>query len=370
MILTSRSTTCRRVGFLLPHLGGGGAERMLLALANGFSSAGIPTDTIVMSAQGDFLDEVGLDTRLVDLGTHRASRSVLALRRHIRDAKLDVLLSGLDHVNICATAAVMMGPRRPRLLLSQRNTLTHSNRKRSALMNWLVRQALHRADRVLAVSEGVRQDLLDHHGLSPDSVVTTYNPVVSRAMLDMAEEEPIAIAGLDRRKYVLACGRLEPQKGFDILIEAFADIAPAFPDIDLVILGRGELMQELQKQANSGSIAGRLHLPGFVHNPFALMRRAELFVLSSRHEGLPGVLIQAMACGTKVVSTDCESGPREILEGGRYGPLVPVGDAGALAQAIKTTLDQPLQAEVCERASDFSVDAVVQRHVDLVLALL
>jgi glycosyltransferase involved in cell wall biosynthesis len=343
---------------------------MILALANGFSEAGIPTDMVVMSAEGDFLHEVGPDTNVVDLGTRRASRSVPALRRHIRDAKLDVLISGLDHVNVCATAAVMLGPRRPRLLLSQRNTLSHSNRKRPAPMNWLVRRALHRADLVLAVSEGVRQDLLDHHGLSRDRVVTTYNPVVSQAMLEMAEEEPVAIAGLDGRRYVLACGRLEPQKGFDVLLEAFARIASAFPEIDLVILGRGKLLSALQEQAAGAGVAGRVHLPGFVRNPFALMRRAELFVLSSRHEGLPGVLIQAMACGTKVVSTDCESGPREILEGGRHGPLVPVGDAGALAQAITTTLGEPLRAEIRERASDFSVDTVVRRHIELVMKVL
>jgi glycosyltransferase involved in cell wall biosynthesis len=359
-----------KVGFLLPHLGGGGAERMILALANGFSRAGIATDMIVMSAQGDFLDEVDPGTRLVDLGTRRASRSVPALRRYLRDEEPAVLISGLDHVNVCAAVAVLMGPRRPRLLLSQRNTLSHSNRRRSALKNWLVRQTLRRADRVLTVSEGVRQDLLDHHGLSPDRVVTTYNPVVSRAMLDMAEEEPVAIPGLGQRRYVLACGRLQPQKGFDVLIEAFARIAPACPEIDLVILGRGKLLNALQEQAAGAGVAGRVHLPGFVRNPFALMRRAELFVLSSRHEGLPGVLIQAMACGTKVVSTDCESGPREILEGGRYGPLVPVGDADALAQAIRTTLGRPLRAEIRERAGDFSVDNVVRQHIELVMKVL
>ena len=370
MTLPSRPTAYPRVGFLLPNLGGGGAERMLLTLANGFGDAGISTDMVLMSAQGDYLDEVGPNTRIVDLGTRRASRSVLALRRYIQDVKLDVLISGLDHVNVCATAAVMLSPRRPRLLLSQRNTLSHSNRERSAQMNCLVRQALHRADLILSVSEGVRRDLLDNHGLSPDRVVTSYNPVVSRAMLDMAEEEPLAIPGLDRRRYVLACGRLEPQKGFDVLVEAFANIAPAFPDVDLVILGRGKLMHVLQGQADSAGIAGRIHLPGFVRNPYALMRRAELFVLSSRYEGLPGVLIQAMACGAKVVSTDCNSGPSEILQGGRYGPLVPVGDAHALAQAIKMTLEQPLRADVRLRASDFAVDTVVPRHIELVMKLI
>jgi glycosyltransferase involved in cell wall biosynthesis len=359
-----------RVGFLLPELGGGGAERMILALANGFGRAGIPTDMIVMSAQGDFFDELGPDTRLVDLGTRRASRSVPALRRHIQDVGLDVLISGLDHVNVCATAAVMLGPRRPRLLLSQRNTLTHSNRKRIAPVNWLIRRALHRADCVLTVSEGVRQDLLEHHGLPPERVVTTYNPVVSQAMLDLAQEEPVAIPGLEQRRYVLACGRLEPQKGFDVLIEAFTRIATACPDIDLVILGRGQLRDALQQQAAGAGIAGRVHLPGFARNPFALMRRAELFILSSRHEGLPGVLIQAMACGTKVVSTDCESGPREILEGGRYGSLVPVGNVDALAQAIRTSLEQPLEADVRARAGDFSVDTVVRRHIELVMKVL
>lgn len=367
MTIPALSGAGPRVGFFLPNLDGGGAERMILAMANGFAEAGVRTDMILMSARGDYLDEVGNHVRLVDLNRHRASRSVLALQRHIRESRLDVLISGLDHANVCATAAVAVSPRRPRLFLCQRNTLSHSARDRPRLMTWLIRQALLRADRVLAVSEGVRNDLLAHHGLNPDHVVTGYNPVVSQDMLERASAEPMVIPGLGGRRYLLACGRLEQQKGFDILIEAFTDIAPAHPDIDLVILGRGRLMQALHNQALAAGIAGRVHLPGFVHNPFALMRCAELFVLSSRFEGLPGVIIQAMACGTQVVATDCESGPREILEGGRYGALVPVGNKDALSQAIQAALRQPLHADVRTRARDFSAENVVRRHIELVL---
>lgn len=355
-----------RVGFFLPDLAGGGAERMILALANGFGAAGLSTDLILMSALGDYLGEVSPDVRLVDLGSRRASRSVAALRRHILAARLDVLISALDHANVCAAAAVALsGRQRPRLYLSQRNNFSQTARTKSTLLTWAVRRALRRADGVLAVSEGVRQDLIDNHGLPADQVVTTYNPVVSQAMINKSFEMSLPIPSLGSRPYLLACGRLEHQKGFDVLIESFARIAPSHPDTDLVILGQGSLMTALHEQAAKAKIAGRVHLPGFVRNPFAMMRKAEAFVMSSRFEGLPGVLIQAMACGAAVVSTDCESGPREVLEDGRYGALVPVDDPAALAQALDAVLRQPCHDGVVARAAIFGVNQVVKRHIDL-----
>jgi len=162
---------------------------------------------------------------------------------------------------------------------------------------------------------------------------------------------------------VLAAGRLTAQKDFPTLLRAFARLVPE-RDLRLMILGEGPDRAALEAEIEALGLGDRVALLGFQANPFSYMARARLFVLSSAWEGLPGVLIQAMACGTPVVSTDCPSGPREVLEGGRLGPLVPVGDAEALARAIMQTLDAPLPAEILKaRAAQYGLAPVSRRYL-------
>lgn len=355
----------KRIGFFLPDLSGGGAERMLLTIANGFAEQGLPTDLILMSAEGDYLREISPALRLIDLDTRRATRSVAALRGHLSKSDTGVLISGLDHANICATAATLLCRPRPRLLLSQRNTLSRSQLTRGPLHRHLTRLALRQADLVLAVSEGVRRDLIRHAGLPPARVITTWNPVPTAQIRELAAKPPAPVPGLMRgRPYILGCGRLVAQKGFDDLITAWAALGPRSPD--LVILGQGPELARLQALARELGGAGRVHFPGFYENPFALMRGAALFVLSSHYEGLPGVLIQAMACGTPVVATDCDSGPAEILQQGRYGDLVPVGDPTALTKAMAAALRKPKTEGLERRARDFGAGEVIARHIEIV----
>ncbi len=188
------------------------------------------------------------------------------------------------------------------------------------------------------------------------------NPIVEARMLGLAAQTP-RHPWLVRpdAPVILAAGRLTPQKGFDTLLHAFA-LARRERRLRLLILGEGEQRASLQSLADTLGIAGDVALPGFDANPFASMRAASLFVLSSRYEGLPGTLIQAMACGTRVVATDCPSGPREILEAGRWGRLVPVGDPAALAAAIGAALDDPAPPEGRARATCYTVDAAVDGY--------
>ena len=166
---------------------------------------------------------------------------------------------------------------------------------------------------------------------------------------------------------LLAAGRLAPAKDFATLLRAFARVRARRP-VHLVILGEGGLRHTLEKQLRELGIEADVELHGFVDNPFAWMSRASLFVLSSAWEGSPGVLVEAMACGCPVVSTDCPSGPDEILDGGRYGRLVPVGDAAALTEAIATTLDATIDREALRaRAREFDVDRAIERYLDVLL---
>jgi glycosyltransferase involved in cell wall biosynthesis len=208
-------------------------------------------------------------------------------------------------------------------------------------------------------------------GVPRDRVETIYNPVVTPDL------ESLARAAVDHPWFagdgppiLLGAGRFVAQKDFSTLVKAFARVRAVGP-ARLMILGRSKRparARRLRALAEHLGVAADVALPGFAANPFAYMARASAFVLSSRWEGLPGVLIEAMACGCPVVSTDCPSGPREILAGGSYGPLVPVGDAAALAEAILRVLALPPdRARLRTRAAEFSVEQAVDRYLDVLL---
>ncbi len=220
----------------------------------------------------------------------------------------------------------------------------------------------------MAVSEGVAEDLALTASLPRERITTIYNPVVTPALAGQAQApltHPWFAPGSP--PVLLAVGRLHYQKDFPTLLRAFARVR-AVRAVRLLILGEGDQGVALQASAQELGITTDVELPGFVLNPFAYMARAAVFVLSSAYEGLPGVLIQALACGCPVVSTDCPSGPAEILEGGVYGPLVPVGDDAALAKAILSTLNaRPNPDWLRTRAAEFSVDRAVDRYLEVLL---
>ena len=230
------------------------------------------------------------------------------------------------------------------------------------------RRAYPHADAAVGVSRGVAAELSDTVGVPLDRVHAIYNPVVSEALVRNADQ-PAGHPWLDNPgpSVVLATGRLSKQKDFPTLLAAFARLRERCK-ARLVVLGKGRLGPALESKAKELGISEHVDFPGFVQNPYPFMAKASLFVLSSRHEGLPTVLIEAMACGCPVVSTDCPFGPDEILEGGRWGELVPMGDAKALSEAMLRTLKNPRPRDVLqERASFFGIERAVARYEELLL---
>jgi glycosyltransferase involved in cell wall biosynthesis len=225
-----------------------------------------------------------------------------------------------------------------------------------------------KADAIVAVSEGVAEDVTRVTGISRDRITTIYNPVVT------PELENLRHAPLDHPWFapsspplILGVGKFKIQKDFPTLLRAFARVRAVRP-ARLLILGEGRKRAELENLARELGVANDVALPGFVPNPFPYMTRASLFVLSSAWEGLPGALVEALACGCPVVSTDCPSGPAEILAGGLYGPLVPVGNDTALAEAILSALDVPPDRDrLRARAALFSVDRATDRYLEVLL---
>ena len=235
---------------------------------------------------------------------------------------------------------------------------------------WLsrARRSYPNVDAAVGVSRGVASELTEVVGVPSDRVHTIYNPVVSPA-LDQEMNRPADHSWLDNpdQRVVLAAGRLDKHKDFLTLLTAFAKLRERC-SVRLIVLGKGRLRPQLESQARELGVAEHVDFPGFVRNPYAFMAKASLFVLSSRYEGLPTVLIEAMACGCPVVSTNCPFGPDEILEGGRWGELVPVGDANALSEAMLRTLDSPHPKDALrKRASAFGVEHAVARYERLLL---
>jgi glycosyltransferase involved in cell wall biosynthesis len=226
----------------------------------------------------------------------------------------------------------------------------------------LVRWSYPRADAVVAVSDGVADDLARRLRVPRSRIHVVPNPIVTPDLADLARRrvDPTSFAA-GAVPVILGVGRLTMQKRFDLLIEAFARVRRRH-DARLMILGEGEDRPQLEALIRQLGLEQQVALPGFVANPFAYMARARVFVLSSAWEGLPGVLIQALACGTAVVATDCDSGPREILQGGRLGRLVPVGDVAALADAISSTLDEPPVRSTADRCLRYSESTALDAY--------
>jgi len=347
-------------------MAGGGAERSITVIANGLAARGARVSLVLATARGPYLDMVHPAVEVVDLGAPSVLRTLPRLAKHLRASRPVALLAAMSHANVAAALAHRLAGSRARLVLSERVHVTSmlaeyrsaGMRATYALMRWTYPWA----DQIVAVSKGVADDLRRHVPVARERVVTIYNPVVDGHLLKQAEAAP-AHPWLSSKgtPVVLAAGRLIAQKDFATLIEAFAQLRRGRP-ARLLILGEGELRKSLLSQAARLGVSADVDLPGFDSNPFAAMRAAQIFVLSSRFEGLPGVLIQAMACGTRVVSTDCPSGPREVLEDGRWGALVPVGNAESLCAAIAMTLDRPNPADVRVRAAAFSEEQAIEGY--------
>ena len=272
----------------------------------------------------------------------------------------DALLAILTPAVVSATLASCMAHHRARIVATQHNVFKSTRDYRRACLSY------PHADAAVTVSRGVAGELGRLPGMSHSRIHTIYNPVVSSDVFHKACE-PIDHPWLNGREVpvVLAIGRLHKQKDFPTLLAAFALVLRQ-RRARLIVLGRGPLLANLRSLAHELRIAKYVEFPGFVENPYVYLARASLFVLSSRHEGLANVLVEAMACGCPVVSTNCRFGPDEILEGGRWGELVPVGNPEALASAIGRTLDNPPQRHgLRDRASFFNVEKAVDRYEEL-----
>ncbi len=346
----------RRVLVFCPALATGGADRVVITLLRLLDRARFAPQLVLVRRTGQLADEVPADVPVHVLGTARLAVSAPALARVIRATQPDIVFSMHGGSNVIVALAHALARSRARLVLSERSALIRTDRGylRRLLENRVKRLSYRRADLVTAVSRGLAADLVARLGLPAAKVVTIYNPIVDDELGPLAAapvDHPFFAAG-DRTPVILAVGRLVAIKDYPTLLAAFATIR-ASRSARLVILGEGPLLDELVDRVAALGLARDVAFLGFDKNPFKYMARATLVLHASRAEGLPGALVQAMACGTPVVSTDCDFGPREIITTGEDGYLVPVGDSAQLAARTLQVLDDPaLATGLGQRARD------------------
>ncbi|MEA3407265.1 MAG: glycosyltransferase [Chloroflexota bacterium] len=366
------------VMFLLPSLRGGGAERVTVHLLAGLDRSRFSPTLILAQREGPYLKDVPDDVEVIDLHRSRMRYTLLDLVRILRTRQPDILFSAMRHVNTVAILAKLLSRSSTRFVASEHSVLPTSiqNRRQKTLREFMLKILYPLSDQVVAVSNGVASDLITSLSLAPDKVTTIYNPVVDSSLEDL-KNEPVEHPwfAADRAvPVILGCGRLTNQKGFAYLIKAVARIQDQIP-ARLVILGKGPLQAALNRLIHSLGLTDRIQLLGFQPNPYKFMARADLFVLSSLWEGLGLALIEAMACGAPVISTDCPSGPGEIITHGVNGLLVPPGDVEALSAAIRKVLsDQEsadqLSREGQHRAKDFRICTSIRKYQELFLEVL
>jgi glycosyltransferase involved in cell wall biosynthesis len=363
----------RSLAVYLPDLAGGGTERMHINLAPHFLSAGMHVTFLLDRRSGALLDKVPDGAGIHILEASRQVAAVPKLVRYLRSRPVDLLISNMEHGNVISVWARRLAAARTRIIVAQhcsfRDQVSRGNWKFNLLPK-LYRATLPRADAVVCVSNGVAGEMADVCGLAASRMNVIHNGAMTAELKQAAEQpadHPWFALG---EPVIVAAGRLVELKDYPTLLQAFARIIRQRP-ARLIILGDGPLRQDLRNLAKELAIGDRVDLPGFVANPMPFMRNATAFALTSRAEGFGNVLVEAMACGTPVVSTDCPHGPAEILDYGRFGRLTPPGDPVAFADALLATLDRPMPAaELEERAAMFSTRQCALDYLSLFSNLL
>ncbi len=360
-----RASEPPRLPIFMAFSGNGGVERAMANLMKGLVAAGVTVDLLVTKTQGQHFAQVPKAVNVIRLGTRHTTMAARPVARYLREERPLALLAVKDRAIKSAVRARAMAGTDTFLAGGLHTSLITFLNSMNPVSRWLRtrsnRRVFHQLDRLICVSNGVANDAMRLLQLPADRVQVVLNPVVTADLAERARE-PVDHPWFNDREtpIIVGVGRMAPEKDFPTLLRAFAHLRKELR-ARLVILGEGRLRGELEALARQLGIADDVAMPGFVANPYAYMSRASLFALSSAWEGSPTVLTESLALGLPAVATDCPSGPREILAGGTYGPLVPVGDPVALAQAMRTTLADPLPAATLREAVTAYTDECAAR---------
>lgn len=363
----------KKISLFIPSLKGGGAERAILNLANELSvDSNFKVDLVLIGKAGTYLAEVQSRVNIVDLKSSNVPKSLFPLIKYLKKEKPDILISTLSHASAVSILATMLSRSKTKTIVRMANTfskvLKNINFTERMILFWGVKIFFRFANEIVAVSDGVADDLAKTIKISRSKMKVIYNSTDIEKIKNKYKES-ITHPWLKNKTnpVILAVGRLTVEKDYPTLIKAFSILSEK-NNFRLIILGEGKKRSELESLIKKLELQEKIDLPGFTRNPFVYMRNCDIFVLSSATEGFPNTLIEAMACGTPVVSTDCPSGPREILDNGKFGKLVKVGDEKSLAEAILETIKNPLSSEeLINRVREkFSLKEAIKKYLDII----
>jgi glycosyltransferase involved in cell wall biosynthesis len=358
-----------RVAFFLATSGHSGVDRAMGHLIPELAGRGYPVDLLHVREHGPYFKPEPPGVRIVDLGTKHTYSSLPALIRYLREYQPEVMLSDKDRVNRTALLAHWLAKVPTRLILRSGTTISIDLQSRGAIDRWLQRFSMgrlyQRAYAVAVPSKGAADDMSQYTGLDRNHIQPVNSPIVPDQLLTEKLAKPDHPWFDGDLPLIISVGELCARKDFETLLKAFALLRRERP-CRLMILGRGKRRESLLRLAEELGVSEDFELPGFVDSPYAYLAHARLFAFTSRWEGLPFAPVEALAVGTPVVSTDCPSGPDEILGGGKYGPLVAVGDIESLARNMGQVLDHPLPPEILKQAAKpFTVSASADAYLQL-----
>ena len=358
----------RKIAIILPNLRGGGAEKMMLNLAGEMSERNLVVELLVIQRTGELVKSISPRIKVTEMGSRKlpfwlaTAYAFFYLILYANSSKTPRFLSTLTGTNLFVLAASLFFVCSPIVVVREASTIQNN---RSWMKKKLVRLLYPRAHSIVCVSKDVESDMLGL--LGPDKQVCTINNPVDCKSIRALANESFSHPWLDdpNLKVIAAMGRLSREKGLDILLKAISLISDS-DNTRLLILGCGELKMELEELAYDLGIQDNVEFLGYVENPYKIICRCNLFVLSSRWEGFVNSLLEALALKVKIVSADCRGGPRQILADGKYGCLVPVEDAIAMCRAIQCKLNIDRDTVVPpEYFEQYSVCNVTQRYIEL-----
>lgn len=358
----------RKLAIFIPDLAGGGGQRVNVRLANELSRRGVDVDIVVNDADGPFRSLVADNVRVVTFGHRKFETTLLSLCRYVVRERPDVVIAAMQHAGVMALLAKKFVGKQCRFVVQYHSTISaeySAARPMARLWLRMLGVLLPSADAVVAVSNGVAEDIVDTFPKTSHNVSTIYNPAFGPDIVELADET-VAHAWFDDPEVpvIVSVGRLAPPKDYETLLDAFS-IVRRSRRARLVIVGEGPDMNKIAARAKELGVLDLVDFPGFRSNPYPFMKNAGVFVLSSSYEGMPLVLVEALACGAPVVCTACCSGCLEVLGDGKWGRLVPVGDGRAMAGAILKALDQPVDSRaLLARAQRFSARSIAQEYLE------
>lgn len=353
-----------KLAIIVPSLGGGGAERVVTNIVRNIDFNKFDITLILIREEGQYINLIPPIIPVINLYSSRVRYSIFKLIKCLNNLKPDVIFSTLGHLNLVLLAIRPFLRFNHKIIIREANTPSQSlktlNGMKGAIFKHLYAKLYPKADVIVAQCKAMKNDIVNMFSISEHKIIYIYNPLdLEYIRKNMVDKNPYDKDEIN----ILAVGRLTYQKGFDILIDAFKIVENNIPNIHLTILGDGELRQELEQKRNKLGLERKISFKGFKKNPYPYYYYADVYVLSSRWEGFPNALLEALACGCKVVAVDCKSGPREILGDNEFGLLVPPEDPDALAKGIIEAINSENKSK--DRAKDFDVKNVIKEYEKL-----